>query len=171
MKRERKVEEVKTLAERLEKAKAMIFTEYRGLKVSEMNELRTKLRQESSWFKVVKNRLVKRALKEQGLEGLDEQFSGPTAIASSDVDPIGPAKIIVDFAKGHKHLIIKGGYMEGNRMAPEDVDALARMPSRDELLAKVLGSISAPAQNIVGVLAAVPRKLVYALNAIRETKQ
>jgi len=171
VKKERKVEEVKTLTERLEKAKALIFTEYRGLKVSEMNELRTKLRSENSWFKVVKNRLMKKALKEQGLDSLLADFTGPTAVASSDADPIGPAKVIVNFAKGHEKLVIKGGFMEGARLGADEIDRLAKMPSREELLAKALGSMSAPARNLVGVLAAIPRKLVYAINAIKDTKQ
>ena len=171
MKRERKEIEVSSLSERLEKAKTIIFTDYRGLKVSEINELRSELRKEESSFKVVKNRLMKRVLKAAGLEHLMEHFTGPTAVASSEIDPISPAKILVKFAKDHDKLVLKGGYMEGAALAIKDVENLASMPSREELLGRALSSMLAPATNMAGVLAAIPRKLVYALNAIKETKQ
>lgn len=171
MKRERKVEEVTFLNDRLEKAKALIFAGYRGLKVAEMNELRSKLRAEESQMKVVKNRLMKRALKEREMETLDRFFDGPTALATSESDPVSVAKVLVEFAKAHDKLEIKGGYMEGKELSDKDVDMLAKMPSREELLARALSSMQAPASNFVGVLAALPRNLVYALNAIKETKQ
>ncbi len=171
MRREQKVKEVDSLSERLEKAKAIIFTEYRGLKVGEINELRSKLKGESSSYKVVKNRLMKRVLKDKGLDSLTEQFVGPTAVASSDVDPIGPAKVLVAFAKDHDKLVLKGGYVDGNIIDTKDIVKLSKMPSREELLARALASMNAPATNMAGVLAAVPRKLVYAINAIKDTKQ
>lgn len=171
MRKEQKVKEMVALTERIEKAKAMIFTEYRGLKVSEMNDLRSKLRAGKSTLKVVKNRLIKRVLEERGLGVLAKYFSGPTAVASSDVDPITPAKVLVGFAKEHDRMVLKGGYLEGRALTGADIKSLASMPSREELLARVLSSMNAPASNLVGVLAAIPRKLVYALNAIKNTKQ
>jgi large subunit ribosomal protein L10 len=169
--KQEKAREVEVLAERVKKAQVMIFADYRGLKVSEVNELRSKLREGETSFKVVKNRLFKRVLKSEGLEALEKYFTGPTALATSEVDPVTPAKALVDFAKVHEHLELKGGYLEGRDLTPADVNALARMPSRDELLARALRSINAPATNMAGVLAAVPRKLLYALNAIKDTKQ
>jgi len=169
--KQEKRNEVENLTDRLKKAQVMIFADYRGLKVSEVTDLRAKLREGESQFKVVKNRLFKRVLKDQGLDVLDKYFTGPTALATSEVDPVSPAKALVDFAKGHDHLELKGGYLDGKDMTPEDIIALAKMPSREELLARVLGSISAPATNMAGVLAAVPRKLLYALNAIKDTKE
>ena len=171
MNKQEKRNEVENLTDRLKKAQVMIFADYRGLKVSEVTDLRAKLREGESQFKVVKNRLFKRVLKDQGLDVLDKYFTGPTALATSEVDPVSPAKALVDFAKGHDHLELKGGYLDGKDMTPEDIIALAKMPSREELLARVLGSISAPATNMAGVLAAVPRKLLYALNAIKDTKE
>lgn len=171
MRKEQKVKEVELLADRLEKAKAIIFAEYKGLKVSEMTDLRSKLRKEKSSLKVVKNRLMKRVLKDRGLDSLMGHFVGPTAVASSEHDPITPAKILVAFARDHEKFVLKGGYMEGSVLAARDVDALAKMPSREELLARALSSLMAPATNFAGVLAAVPRKLVYAINAIKEKKQ
>ena len=171
MNRDQKVQEVKSLAERVEKAKTLIFAGYRGLKVSEVTDLRTKLRKGQSTFKVVKNRLMKRVLKEKGLEQLDAYFRDPTALATSDTDPINPAKILVEFAKANNRLEIKGGFMDGAVLTAKDIDALAKMPSREVLLARALASMQAPATNMAGVLAAIPRKLVYALNAIKATKQ
>lgn len=171
MNREEKTKEMQHLSERVKKAQVMLFADYRGLKVAEVTELRSKLREGESAFKVVKNRLFKRVLKEQGLEQLEKYFTGPTAMATSDVDPVSPAKTLVDFAKGHEHLEVKGGYLEGKDLSPADIMALAKMPSREELLSRMLGSMNAPATNMAGVLAAVPRKLLYALNAIKDTKQ
>lgn len=171
MRREQKIEEVRLLAERLEKAKAMIFADYKGLKVSEMTDLRSRLRKEKSSLKVVKNRLMKRVLKDRGLDSLLGHFVGPTAVASSDHDPVTPAKILVAFAKDHQKFVLKGGYIEGTVLAARDVDALAKIPSREELITRALSSLMAPATNFAGVLAAVPRKLVYAINAIKEKKQ
>lgn len=171
MNKEQKVQEVKNLSDRIEKAKALIFTGYRGLKVHEMTELRAKLRKGGSSLKVVKNRLMKRVLKERGLDALSGYFREPTALASSDADPVNPAKILVEFAKGHGKLMLKGGYLDGSVLSAAEIEALARLPSREVLIARALMSMNAPATNLVGVLAAVLRKLLYALNAIKATKQ
>lgn len=170
MNKEQKTNEVKNLADHLGKAKALIFAGYRGLKVSEITDLRMKLKKGESSFKVVKNRLMKRALKEKGMDNLAEYFSDPTAVASSDHDPITPAKVLVEFAKLNAKLAIKGGFLDGSRLTPKDIETLAKMPSREVLLSKMLGSLNMPATNMAGVLAAVPRKLLYALNAIKATK-
>lgn len=171
MNREQKVQEVKSLAQRVENAKALIFAGYRGLKVSEVTELRSKLRKGQSTFKIVKNRLMRRVLKEKGLDQLDGYFRDPTALAASDADPVSPAKILIDFAKTNDRLKIKGGYLNGTVLTMRDIEVLAKLPSREVLIAKALGSMQAPASNMVGVLAAVPRKFLYALNAIKATKQ
>lgn len=171
MNKQEKAREVENLTERLKKAQVMIFADYRGLKVSEVTELRSKLREGETQFKVVKNRLFKRVLKDSGLEVLDKYFTGPTALATSEIDPITPAKALVEFAKTHGHLELKGGYLDGKDLTPADITALSKMPSREELLARALGSLNAPATHMAGVLVAVPRKLLYALNAIKDTKQ
>lgn len=171
MNKNQKVEEVKSLAERFDKAKALIFAGYRGLKVGEITELRSKLRKGDSSLKVVKNRLMKRVLKERGLETLSQYFVEPTALATSDTDPVGPAKILTEFAKAHDKLTLKGGYLDGAVLTTSQIEALAKLPSREVLLAKAFGSMQAPAQNLVGALAAIPRKLLYALNAVKGTKQ
>ncbi|MFA4875703.1 MAG: 50S ribosomal protein L10 [bacterium] len=171
MRKEEKVAQIESLAERVQKAKTLIFADYRGLKVSEVTELRRKLRKDNGSLKVVKNRLMKRVLKEKGMEAVAKYFSGPTAVASSDADPVLPAKIMMEFARAHAHLKVKGGFMDGRELGPNEVDVLAKMPSREVLLSRALASLNAPATNFAGVLAAVPRKLLYALNAIKETKQ
>lgn len=171
MNKEQKIKEVTVLSERLEKAKALIFAGYRGLKVSEMTELRTKLKQGESSLKVVKNRLMKRALKERGLSELERHFREPTALAAAFADPVHPAKVLVEFAKAHGKLILKGGYLDGREMTIRDIETLAKLPGREVLISKALGSMLAPAQNFAGVLAAIPRKLVYAINAVKEKKQ
>jgi large subunit ribosomal protein L10 len=171
MRREEKAQEMKSLAERIEKAKVMLFADYRGLKVSEITELRSKLRSGTASFKVVKNRLFKKVLREKGLEALEKYFSGPTALATSETEQVNPAKALVEFAKDHEKLGVKGGFLEGRVLSPEEVKSLARLPSREELLARALASLQSPATNLAGVLVAVPRKLLYALNAIGDTKK
>lgn len=169
--REQKASEVSFLAERFEKAKAMIFADYCGLKVSEMTELRAKLRENGASMKVVKNRLVKRVLKERGLEQLNEFFTGPTAIASAEHDPMVPAKVMAEFAKTHAALNLKAGFMDGGVLTRVQIEYLATLPSKDVLLSRVLATMNAPATNLVYVLAAIPRQLACVIDAIRKKKE
>lgn len=171
MNRTEKSNEVSKLKQRFEKAKAMFFADYRGLTVAEVTELRQKLYAQQSAMKVVKNRLAKLAFKDLKVEGMDPFLKGPTAIASSDVDAVVPAKILVDFAKAHEKLQLRAGYMDGIVLDVKNIIALAKLPSREVLLSKMLGSLQAPATNLVNVLAAVPRGLVTALAAIRDSKE
>ncbi len=170
MERSQKPKEVEALKERFQAAKALIFAENKGLKVSEVTELRKKLKQTQSSMKVVKNRLVKRALKAAGIEGLDSFFEGPTTVASSTTDPVSPAKVLVDFIKEHERLSIKGGYLAGEILTVEKIKALASLPSREELYAKLLGCLLNPARGLVSVMAALPRQLVTAIDAIGKQK-
>ena len=171
MDRAQKELEVRGINDRFEKAKALIFADYRGLKVREMTDLRAKLREGESSMKVVKNRLVKRVLKERGLDDLNEFFTDPTAIASTETDPASPAKILVEFAKKCEALQIKAGFMDGALLTKAQIEYLATLPSKDELLAKALSSMNAPATNFTMVLAAIPRQLVTVIDAIRKQKE
>lgn len=171
MNRTEKSNEVSKLKQRFEKAKAMFFADYRGLTVAEVTELRQKLYAQQSAMKVVKNRLAKLAFKDLNVEGMDPFLKGPTAIASSDADAVVPAKILVEFAKTHEKLQLRAGYMDGVVLDVKSIIALAKLPSREVLLSKMLGSLKAPANNLVNVLAAVPRGLVTALAAIRDSKE
>jgi len=169
--RDQKVKEVALISERLEKAKAMIFADYRGLKVAEMTELRNKLRENGAAIKVLKNRLVKRVIKDKGWDGLDEFFTDPTAVATTDQDAAASAKVLVEFAKAHEALVLKAGFMDGALLTKAQIEHLATLPSKDELLARALASMNAPATNFVGVLAALPRQLVTVIDAIRKKKE
>ncbi|PIR20478.1 MAG: 50S ribosomal protein L10 [Deltaproteobacteria bacterium CG11_big_fil_rev_8_21_14_0_20_47_16] len=171
MNRTEKANEVSQLKQRFEKSKSMIFADYRGLSVAEITELRQKLSAQQSTMKVVKNRLAKLAFKDLNVEGMDDYLKGPTAIASSDADAVVPAKILVDFAKDHEKLQLRAGYMDGIVLDLKAIMALAKLPSREVLLAKMLGSLNAPASNLVNVLAAVPRSLVTVLAAVRDSKE
>lgn len=171
MNRTEKSNEISKLKTRFEKAKSMILADYRGLTVAEVTELRQKLRASQSTVKVVKNRLAKLAFKDLKVEGMDSFLKGPTAIASSDVDAVIPAKVLVDFAKDHEKLQLRAGFMDGAVLDVKAIMALAKLPSREVLLSKMLGSLQAPATNLVNVLAAVPRGLVTALAAIRDSKE
>ena len=171
MERAQKIKEVAGLQERFEKAKAMIFAEYRGLRVGQMTDLRHKLRATGSSIKVVKNRLVKRVLADRGMNELSAFFVNPTAIATNDTDPVAPAKILVEFARANAALLIKAGFMDGAMLTRAQIEMLAMLPSKDVLLARALASMNAPATNFVGVLAAVPRALVTVIDALRKKKE
>ena len=162
--------EVSGLKERFEKAKSVIFAGNKGLKVEQLTGLRKNLGKENATIRVVKNRLVKLALKEKNITGLDIFFNGPTAIVSSETDPVVPAKILVEFIKENEQLEIKGGYLNGEILDIHQIKQLASLPSRDELYAQVLRCLNGSAQALVQVLSAVPRGLVTAINAIGKTK-
>lgn len=170
MNRDQKTKEVEELKQRFESAKALIFADNKGLKVSEVTELRKKFRSQKVQLKTAKNRLVKKALKEATISGLDQFFVGPTTIISSETDPVSPAKILTDFVKNHEKLVIKGGYLDGEILTLEKIKALASLPSKEVLYAKLLGCLQNPARQLVSVLAAVPRGLVTAVDAIGKQK-
>jgi len=161
------VEEIK---DRLQNIQAAVLTDYRGLNVAEVTELRTKLREAGIEFKVLKNTLTRIAANEVGLEGLDPYLEGPTAIAFGKEDAVAPAKILSDFAKTHKALEIKAGILENKVIDMDGVKALADLPSREVLLARVLGSMQAPMYGFAGTLQGLLRNTAYVLEAIREKK-
>ncbi len=162
---------VAELKEKLEQSKAAILTEYRGLNVAAMTELRRLMREQGLEYRVVKNTLTRFAAQELGLDDLEPYLEGPTAIAFSFEDPVAPAKVIMDFAKEHKQLEVKAGLLRGKVIQPEGVKELADLPPREVLLAQVLGGLQAPIAGLVGVLNGAPRNLVYVLEAIRKQKE
>lgn len=170
MDRKGKEREVENLSERLKKAKAVIFADFVKLKVAEMTQLRSQLKKSDAAFKVIKNRLVRRVLEKEGLKELDEYVVGPTAIATSQSDPASVSKVLVEFAKEHEFLKVRGGFAEGKTLSYAEINMLASLPAREVLLAKMLASTNAPATNTVMVLAALPQKLVRVINAIKEKK-
>lgn len=152
-----KVQEIK---ERLEKSQAVILADYHGLTVEEDTELRKKLREVGVEYKVFKNTLSILALKQLGVEGLEQHLVGPLAMAISYDDPTVPARILNDFAKNHKNLELKAGLVQGEIYDLDKIKQLATIPSREVLLAKLLGSFKAPVSNFA-----------YLLNAIKEKKE
>ncbi len=161
---------VSELAAKLAKAKASFLADYRGLTVEQVNKLRGELRQAGVEYQVVKNTLLTLASKETPFECLSGFLEGPTAIAIAGEDPVAPAKILAEFAKSNAKFELKGGALDGKALTVAEINALAELPSREVLLAKMLGSLNAPASNFVGVLAAVPRSLVQVLAAIQDKK-
>jgi large subunit ribosomal protein L10 len=162
---------VAELAEKLKVTKAAFLADYRGLNVEQANALRRKLQAVGVEYRVIKNTLLRLAAKDTGVACLDEHMSGPNAIALVTDDPVAPAKALIEFAKQNNVFELKAGMLDGKLLAAADIKALAELPSREELLAKMLGSMSAPATNFVGVLAAVPRSFVQVLAAIKDQKE
>jgi large subunit ribosomal protein L10 len=138
------VEEIK---EKFANAKSAVLVDYRGLTVEEVTELRTKFRQAGVEYKVYKNNLVKIAIKDTPFESLSQDLTGPNAIAFGIEDAVVPAKIIKDFAKGHKKLELKAGVVEGAYCNLEQITQIADLPSKEVLIGRFLGSIKAPVSN------------------------
>ncbi len=149
---------------------AGVVAQYRGLTVSEMGDLRRRLHQANVSLQVVKNTLARRAAEDTGFKAAEALFTGPIAIAYGN-DPVEMAKAIADFAKEHKALEIRGGVLDGKAMDVAGVIALAKLPSREVLLAKMLGSMQSPISGFVRTLAEVPASFVRTLAAIRDQKQ
>lgn len=158
------------ISNKIKAAKAMVFADYRGLTVEQDTELRSALRKAGVEYKVVKNTLTRIAVNENGLEGLDGILNGPTAMAVSDTDPVAPAKVLSDYAKKFDKLELKAGVVEGKIIDLNGIKALAELPPREVLIAKVLGGFNAPISGFVNVLNGNMRGLVVALNAIAEQK-
>lgn len=162
---------VKELQDKLKKSKSLVITDYIGLKVSEMTELRAKLREADVDYKVVKNTLAKIAADNSDLSEINEFLSGPTAIAFGIEDVVSPAKILNEFAEKHDVLEIKGGFLNGVIISKEKVESLAKIPSREVLLAKAFASMKAPITGFVNVLSGNTRNLVSVLSQIKEQKE
>jgi large subunit ribosomal protein L10 len=168
--RPEKVAVVNEVRERLEGAQASILTEYRGLSVREMAELRQALTAAGGDYKVYKNTLVKLAIAGGRHEPLAALLEGPTAIAFVSGEVSAVAKALRDYARANPHLIVKGGLHAEGFLSAQELGILADLPSRDVLLARVAGAIAAPLQQFAGLLQALPRSLAYGLSALLEQK-
>lgn len=155
-----KEEVVKALAERLKTAKVIILTDYRGINVADVTKLRADLRNANSEYKVIKNNIIKRALEMNGENGLDDLLSGPTAILMGDEDYLEPSKVIYNFSKNNDFYKIKGGIIDGKVMTAEEIIALAKLPSKQDLLSMLAGALLA---NI--------SKLAVALDQVKAQKE
>jgi len=161
------VEELKT---RFQAASVLLLTDYKGLPVSAMTQIRQELRKNDAELKVIKNTLAVLAVKGTEMEPLGEHFAGTTAVVTSKTDPVAPAKVLMKFAKDMEKLQPKMGFLSGKVISAKEIDDLSKLPSREEMLAKILGSMMAPPQNLYNVMTAIPRKLVTVLAAVRDKK-
>ena len=168
---EQKKKVVEEILEKIEKAQSMVLVDYRGLNVEEVSDLRNKYREAGVEYKVYKNNMMKLAFKEAGLEDFNEFLKGPSAVAFSMEDAVSAAKVTNEFAKANDKLEIKAGIVDGDIIDVEGVKALASIPSREVLIAKVLGGLNAPIAGFANVLQGNMRGLVCALNQIAEQKE
>lgn len=166
--RTQKEEQVAELVAQFGKLEAAVLTDYHGLSVADLQELRAKLREQGMDYQVAKNSLFKRAASEAGFKIQD--LKGPTGVVFGYDDPVQTAKAVAAFAKEHEALEIIGGIVDKEIVDSAMIKRLASMPGREELIGRLLGSISAPARNLAGALSGVSRNLVYALRAVQEQK-
>lgn len=162
---------VADVVDKMKRAHSVVILDYRGLTVAEVSDLRSKFREAGVEYKVIKNNMLKRAADELKIEGMDDYFKGPTAVAFGYEDPVSPAKILCKFVKAVNKTEVKGGILDGKAMDANAIENLSKLPSKEELLAKMLGSLNAPVTNFALALQAIPRGLACALNAVVEQKQ
>lgn len=170
MARPEKEAAIRELKSYIENSSIAIMAQYQGITVAEVTDLRTKLRTENVIFKVFKNNLAKRALDELDLSVASDFMSGPTVWAFCE-DPVTPARILKEFSKQVQVLSMQGGILDGVPVDAEMLNSLADLPSREQLLAQVVGTIAMPLRNLVGVLSAVPRNMVNVVEAIRKKQE
>jgi len=168
---EEKQQIAEDLRDRLSKSAIIILTDYKGLDVAAMNDLRRRLRAEGIEYQVVKNTLLIRAAEDNDIALIKDYFKGPSAIALSYDDPIAPAKVLSEFAKENKKLEIKAGVMNGQVLDANAIKALAKLPSREVLLGQFLSALNAIPTSFVRTLAEIPRSFVGVLAAIRDQKE
>lgn len=172
--REPRADKVATVAEiesKLTDALAVFVTEYRGMTVPQMAEVRNALRPSEAQHVIYKNTLTKIAVANTGVQGLDEHLTGPTALTFVQGDVAGAAKALRDAARNQPLLVIKGGVLGDAQLTADDVTQLADLPSREELLAKFAGALQAPLVKTAGLLQALPRNFAYGLNALIAEKE
>ena len=167
---QQKQESVTQVSAQLAKAQAVIVAEYRGLGVGAMTGLRAKARGAGVHVRVLKNTLARRAVRGTQFEKLSEQLSGPLVYGFAQ-DPVAGAKVLADFAKDNERFVIKGGAMSNALMSAKDIKLLATMPAREELLAKLAGTLQAPIVKLARTLNEIPGKFVRTLAAVRDAKE
>lgn len=170
--REEKVRRVAELRERLSRARGLVLTEFRGLTVEEQTRLRRELRRVGVEFRVVKNTLTRIAARDAGVEAIEPFLVGPTAIAFGYDDPVVAVKELVRAARELRdNLSIKAAVVEGQVVAGDRVQAIADLPSRQELLGRVVGAAAAPLTGFAGALAGLLRRFAYAVDALRRKRE
>src|SRR5690349_14740200 len=161
---------VSEVSAKLANAQAVIVAEYRGLDVERVTQLRSKARQSGVYLRVLKNTLARRAVQGTPFEKLSDQMVGPLIYGISE-DPVAGAKVLSEFAKDNEQFVIKAGAMPNSLMSAQDIKALALLPSRDELLAKLMGTMQAPVAKLVRTMNEVPGKFVRTLAALKEQRE
>ena len=167
---EQKQAMVSEVAAKLQGAQSVIVAEYRGLNVERVTQLRSKARKSGVWLRVLKNTLARRAVKGTPFEKLSDQMVGPLMYGISQ-DPVAGAKVLSEFAKENELFVIKAGAMPNAVMSAQDIKALSQLPSREELLSKLLGTMQAPVAKLVRTMNEVPSKFVRTLAAYRDSKE
>lgn len=167
---EEKKAAVAEIAARIAQAKSVVVAEYRGLEVEGMTELRRKARASGVYLRVLKNTLARRAVKDTPFEKLADQMAGPLIYGISS-DPVAPAKLLNDFAKANEKIVLKAGAMPGSLLSAAEVKSLASLPDREELLARLLGTMQAPIARFVQTLNEVPARFVRTLAAARDARE
>ena len=170
MNKTQKVELVAELKDKFERAGATFLFDYNGITVEKVTDLRNKLRESSVDFKVVRNTLARRAVEEAGVDVLKEHFAGPIAVAFSYSDAAAAAKLLTEFAKDEPSLEFKLATLGNTLLGLDEVESLAKLPSREVLLSRLVGVLNNVPGGLVGVLSGVPRKFVYTLKAIENSK-
>ena len=169
--RPEKVAKIAEIKELLTNSKATVLVDFCGLTVAQDTKLRVEMRKAGITYIVVKNTLLRIAAQEAGIEGLEASLEKNTAIAVSPEDPVAVAKLVCDFAKTNKELKVKVGILDGKVISAEEVKALAALPPKEVLVAKLLGSMNAPIAGFVNFLQGSIRKVVYAIDAVRKAKE
>jgi large subunit ribosomal protein L10 len=169
--REEKVTAIAELREKLGKARGAVLTDFRGLTVADITDLRAALRKSQVEYTVVKNTLAKRAVQNTAVAGLSALFEGPTAVAISVTDPVAASKAVTQWAKGRTTFTIKGGAVEGRVVTASDIVSLAALPNREVLLGRVAGVMQAPIAGLARVLAASLSGFANVLDRVRERKE
>ncbi|ANN69244.1 50S ribosomal protein L10 [Bordetella bronchialis] len=167
--RQEKAVVIEEVAAQVAKAQSIVIAEYRGLDVASVTVLRKTARQSGVYLRVLKNTLARRAVNGTAFEPLSKQLTGPLIYGIS-ADPVAPAKVLSDFAKTNDKLVIKGGSLPNNLLNQEGVKALATLPSREELLSKLMGTMQAPIAQFARTLNEVPTKFARGLAAVRDQK-
>lgn len=165
-----KTDNVEEIKEKIQKSQSVVLVDYRGLNVEQLTELRSKYRAGGVDYKVYKNSMMRFAFKDSGLEEFNQYLKGPSAIAFGYDDPVNAAKITSEFIKDNENLEIKAGIVDGKIIDIDGVNSLAKLPSREVLIAQVLGGFNAPIQGFTNVLQGTIRSLALVLNAIAEEK-
>ncbi len=170
MARPEKIAEVKAITERLQSAQSIVMADYTGLTVLQMTDFRSQCRAQNIDCRVVKNRLAMIAVDNAELAFLKDHLNGPTALIVGPESQVDPAKIVVEFAKTNEAMTVKGGVVDGQYLDPDQVVALSKIPSMDELIAKMMGSINSPASGLVGTVNGVIGALARAIDAVAKQK-